>query len=58
MCPRIKNWPKSERPRELLLELKEKLDKACLAVDLTPFDHLIIGPAGYISFTNISPQKQ
>lgn len=58
MCPRINNWPKSERPRELLLDLKEKLDKACLAVDLTPFDHLIIGPAGYVSFKNISPQKQ
>ena len=32
------------------LSLKEKLNKACLAVDLTPLDHLIIGPDGYISF--------
>ena len=58
MCRRIKNWPKSERPRQLDLSLKEILDKACLAVDLIPFDHLIIGPAGYVSFKNISPQKQ
>ena len=58
MCPRIKNWPKSERPRQPDLSLKEKLDKACLAVDQTLFDHLIIRPAGYVSFKNISPQKQ
>ena len=54
----IKGWPESERSRQPDLSLKEKLDKACLAVDLTPFDHMIIRPAGYVSFKNISPQKQ
>jgi len=36
------------------LSLKKKLNKACLAVDLTPLDHLIIGPAGYVSFKDIN----
>jgi DNA repair protein RadC len=55
----VHNHPSGDlKPSQPDLSLKEKLDQACLAVDLTPFDHLIIGPAGYVSFKNISPQKQ
>jgi len=55
----VHNHPSGDlKPSRPDLSLKEKIDKACLAVDLTPFDHLIIGPAGYVSFKNISPQKQ
>lgn len=33
--------------------LTNKLVNACKAVDLTPLDHLIISPSGYVSFKNI-----
>ncbi len=32
------------------LSLNERLVKACRAVDLSPLDHLIIGPNGHVSF--------
>ena len=38
------------KPSKHDLSLNEKLVKACRAVDLTPLDHLIIGPTGHISF--------
>ena len=38
------------KPSKHDLSLNEKLVKACRAVDLTPLDHLIIGPIGHISF--------
>ena len=45
------NHPSGDlRPSQHDLSLREKLNKACHAVDLTPLDHLIIGPTGYISF--------
>jgi DNA repair protein RadC len=47
----IHNHPSGDlKPSKSDLLLKEKLNKACRAVDLTPLDHLIIGPAGYISY--------
>jgi len=51
----IHNHPSGDlKPSQPDLLLKEKLNKACLAVDLAPLDHLIIGPAGYVSFKDIS----
>jgi len=51
----IHNHPSGDlKPSQPDLSLKEKLNKACLAVDLTPLDHLIIGPAGYVSFKDVS----
>src|SRR3972149_6314044 len=48
----VHNHPSgSLKPSQYDLSLNEKLNKACHAVDLTPLDHLIIGPTGYISFT-------
>ena len=38
------------RPSRHDVSLNEKLVKACRAVDLTPLDHLIIGPTGHLSF--------
>jgi len=47
----IHNHPSGDlKPSRSDLSLKEKLNNACRVVDLTPLDHLIIGPAGYISF--------
>jgi len=47
----VHNHPSGDlKPSQHDLSLREKLNKACRAVDLTPLDHLIIGPAGYISF--------
>lgn len=47
----VHNHPSGDlRPSQPDMALKEKLNKACLAVDLAPLDHLIIGPAGYVSF--------
>lgn len=51
----VHNHPSGNlRPSQPDLSLKEKLNKACLAVDLAPLDHLIIGPAGYVSFKDVS----
>jgi len=47
----VHNHPSGNlKPSKHDLSLNEKLVKACRAVDLTPLDHLIIGPTGYISF--------
>ena len=47
----VHNHPSGDlKPSQHDLSLKEKLNWACRAVDLTPLDHLIIGPAGYVSF--------
>ena len=47
----VHNHPSgSLKPSKHDLSLNERLVKACRAVDLTPLDHLIIGPAGHISF--------
>ena len=47
----VHNHPSGDlKPSQHDLSLREKLNKACRAVDLTPLDHLIIGPVGYISF--------
>ncbi|MBW2020320.1 MAG: DNA repair protein RadC [Deltaproteobacteria bacterium] len=47
----VHNHPSGDlKPSQHDLSLNEKLYKACRAVDLTPLDHLIIGPAGHISF--------
>lgn len=47
----VHNHPSGDlKPSQHDLSLREKLNKACHAVDLTPLDHLIIGPAGYMSF--------
>ena len=47
----VHNHPSGDlKPSQADLSLREKLNKACRAVDLTPLDHLIIGPAGYLSF--------
>jgi DNA repair protein RadC len=50
----VHNHPSGDlTPSRSDLSLKDKLDKACLAVDLTSLDHLIIGPAGFVSFKGI-----
>jgi DNA repair protein RadC len=47
----VHNHPSGDlNPSQQDLSLNEKLIQACLAIDLTPLDHLIISPAGYISF--------
>ena len=47
----VHNHPSGDlKPSQHDLSLMDKLNKACRAVDLTPLDHLIIGPAGYRSF--------
>jgi DNA repair protein RadC len=44
------NHPSGDlKPSEYDLSITQKLKKACLAVDLTPLDHLIISPSGYTS---------
>src|SRR4030043_2410357 len=46
----VHNHPAGDlKPSRHALPLNKRLCKACLAVDLTPLDHLIISPAGYIS---------
>jgi len=40
------------KPSQNDLSLNQKLVDACLAVNLTPLDHLIISQAGYISLKN------
>ena len=47
----VHNHPSgSLEPSKHDLSINERLVKACRAVDLTPLDHLIIGPTGHISF--------
>jgi len=47
----VHNHPSGNlKPSKHDLSLNEKLAKACRAVDITPLDHLIIGPTGHISF--------
>jgi len=46
----VHNHPSGNlKPSKHDLSLNDKLIKACRAVDLTPLDHIIIGPTGYIS---------
>ena len=47
----VHNHPSGDlSPSEDDLSLNRKLIEACLAVNLTPLDHLIIGSTGYFSF--------
>ena len=47
----VHNHPSGNlQPSKQDLSLNERLVKACRAVDLTPLDHIIIGPTGHISF--------
>ena len=47
----VHNHPSgSLKPSPHDLSLNRKLVNACLAVDLTPLDHFIVSPRGYISF--------
>jgi DNA repair protein RadC len=46
----VHNHPSGDlKPSKSDLSLNRKLIEACLAVNLTPFDHLIISPTGYFS---------
>lgn len=46
----VHNHPSGDlKPSQHDLSLNQKLVKACLSVDLTPLDHLIIGSSGYVS---------
>jgi DNA repair protein RadC len=50
----VHNHPSGDlKPSKSDLSLNRKLTEACLAVNLTPLDHLIISPAGYISLRKI-----
>ncbi|OIN96212.1 MAG: hypothetical protein AUJ48_01855 [Deltaproteobacteria bacterium CG1_02_45_11] len=54
----VHNHPSGDlKPSESDVSLKEKLNKACRAVDLTPLDHLIIGTTGYVSFKDASSKR-
>ena len=47
----VHNHPSGNlKPSQHDLSLNERLVKACRAVDLTPLDHIIVGPTGHISF--------
>ena len=47
----VHNHPSGNlKPSQDDLSLNERLAKACRAVDLTPLDHIIVGPTGHISF--------
>jgi len=49
----VHNHPSGDlKPSQSDLSLNRKLMEACLAVNLTPLDHLIIGQNGYISIKN------
>ncbi|MDY6854684.1 MAG: DNA repair protein RadC [Thermodesulfobacteriota bacterium] len=49
----VHNHPSGNlKPSQHDLSLNRKLAKACLAVDLTPLDHFIISPRGYLSLKN------
>jgi DNA repair protein RadC len=46
----VHNHPSGDlKPSKSDLSLNRKLIEACVAVNLTPLDHLIISPAGYMS---------
>jgi len=46
----VHNHPSGDlKPSQSDISLNRKLNEACLAVNLTPLDHLIIGPTGYNS---------
>ena len=50
----VHNHPSGDlKPSKNDLSLNRKLIDACRAVNLTPLDHLIISPSGYISFKEI-----
>jgi DNA repair protein RadC len=47
----VHNHPSRDlKPSKNDLSLNQKLIDACRAVNLTPLDHIIISPSGYISF--------
>jgi len=47
----VHNHPSGNlKPSQHDFSLNERLAKACRAVDLTPLDHIIVGPTGHISF--------
>ena len=47
----VHNHPSGNlKPSEHDFSLNERLAKACRAVDLTPLDHIIVGPTGHVSF--------
>lgn len=47
----VHNHPSGDlKPSPSDLSLNRRLIEACLAVNLTPLDHLIISPSGYLSF--------
>jgi len=49
----VHNHPSGDlKPSQHDLSLNRKLVQACLTIDLTPLDHLIIGPTGYVSLKN------
>ena len=49
----VHNHPSGDlKPSQHDLSLNRKLVHACLTIDLTPLDHLIIGPTGYVSLKN------
>jgi len=46
----VHNHPSGDlKPSRQDLSLNERLCAACRAVDLSPLDHLIVGPSGYVS---------
>ena len=46
----VHNHPSGDlKPSQHDLSLNRKLTDACLAVSLTPLDHLLVGPSGYVS---------
>jgi DNA repair protein RadC len=46
----VHNHPSGDlKPSKSDLSLNRKLIEACLAVNLTPLDHLIISPTGFVS---------
>ena len=50
----VHNHPSGDlEPSKSDLSLNRKLIEACLAVNLTPLDHLIISPAGYFSIKEV-----
>jgi len=51
----VHNHPSGDlKPSRQDLSLNERLCSACRAVDLSPLDHLIVGPTGYVSLKELS----
>lgn len=47
----VHNHPSGDlKPSKQDLSINQKLKNACQAVDITPLDHLLITPTGYLSF--------